>query len=598
MANLYFSDKLQNYESPGFYTHFYNENILATNKKLISLKLIISKNSNKWTKEFLDWHKELCRLGSENVEDWWLLPASRAITLELHLLENLFFCLALIEKTEEDKIETLEVIGAPIEVYEFLKELKPEWNLKKSIDNEKNNLVNKLLDQLRIIKYLALILFRSLINTIKGNVAKPKKGKVLIYSHLIHATIFKTSGDHFFGNMFKSLEQDFPIQWLFLSTLRKKNKANELVNEFNNSGFSSCLIQDIINLKYIGSFYKSLFRVSRQLDKIEEVLPPLKVNGHCSNRFPKLFFNHLAQKYKPFVELEVYFSFKIYLADSPANIIIYPYEEKGLERAILKAVKEAEQPILTMGYAHALHNDGHLYLSKKHYEEIDIPKPSFVATTGPSSRKWLLTKGYDNSKMIDLGTKRYRDNYGDVPQFFYNRENFKKIKILLICGVTSEVSVFYNLIKDKPEIFKNCELTIRIYPFAHQVLQNSYFDKIEKILPQLQRNSGTLEQQVRNSDIVLFCASSAGLEAILGGRLSIYLNLDNYFNLNPINGKGEFPQSLVCENVQQLDETIQYISKLTTEEYTALLQEERIFAENIYSPPQMEELRKLLNSHS
>ncbi|MFT6069510.1 MAG: hypothetical protein ACJAT2_003579 [Bacteriovoracaceae bacterium] len=597
MANLYFSDKLQDHENSGFYAHYFNEDILATNKKLLSLKQIISENSSKWTNEFLDWHKELCRLGSENVEDWWLLPASRAIAFELPLLENLFFSLALIEKVEKENIDSLEVIGVPIEVFDFIKELKPEWSLKTSVSSKKNSPVVKLLDKLRSVKFLSFILLRSFLNSVKWDLAKPKGG-VLLYSHLIHSTIFKASGDHFFGNMFKNLERDFPVQWLFLSSLKKTSEASKLVRELNSNGSSCYLIQNLINLKHIGLFYKSLFRISKQLKNIENCLPSLKINKHYSTRFPMLFFNHLAMEYKPFVELEVYFSFKIYLTNSPVEIIIYPYEEKGLERAILKAAKGAEQAVLTMGYAHALHNDGHLYLSKKHYQNINIPQPDYIATTGPSSRKWLSEKGFDNAEMIDLGTKRYREDLGDIPKFFSDRENCKKLKILFICGLVTEASSFYNLIKDRPETFKDCELVIRIYPFSHQTLQNNYLGKIRKILPQLQTDIGTLEQQVKKSDVVLFYSTSAGLEAILGGRLSVYLNLDSYFNLNPIDGKGEFPKRLVCENLQKLEETIQYISKLTTEEYTVLMKEQRVFAKNIYSPPEMKELRKLLNSHS
>ncbi|MES2964537.1 MAG: hypothetical protein V4760_11645, partial [Bdellovibrionota bacterium] len=134
---------------------------------------------------------------------------------------------------------------------------------------------------------------------------------------------------------------------------------------------------------------------------------PIRIDGFESRTFLSLWLDPLLLGYKPVPELMVLIASRKLATQVHPGSFIYPYEEKCLEHALLAGAREGTS-ISTIGFAHAVHNKGHLYMRDRSAAGAAPPMPDKIATTGPTARDWLFSwGGHSASRLTIMGSPRH-----------------------------------------------------------------------------------------------------------------------------------------------------------------------------------------------
>ena len=88
--------------------------------------------------------------------------------------------------------------------------------------------------------------------------------------------------------------------------------------------------------------------------------------------------------------------------------VLFPHEEKTVERAILMELDEGKSNTVSVGFAHAVHNRGLVYFRNHAFVGANPPRPRQIATTGPDARDFLVRQ-YDVpvENLPVIGSPRY-----------------------------------------------------------------------------------------------------------------------------------------------------------------------------------------------
>ena len=101
-------------------------------------------------------------------------------------------------------------------------------------------------------------------------------------------------------------------------------------------------------------------------------------------------------------------------------------------------------------------------------------------------------------------------------------------------------------------------------------------------------------EQLSWSDVVIYSSTSAGLEAMLSGRLAIYVELHDFLILDPMTGKGDSSKIFRCSTPVELKTTLQYIRNVNSQDYLMAVQRQHEFASQVYAPVDVESLSQLI----
>ena len=581
---------------PVFYNDFrYEEQTVHSESLQIDVRKHIHENQREILDEYESWHQEITtnilkKLG----EEWWLLNESRIIAFYPEILDSLIYSAGLTRMCEEKNIEKVFISNANCEVALYLNELGHNVIYHHDVDisessvysfenNINRNCLSRILSVVREIISIVRVKIRCM------GIKKYKDLEEACLNSQEHDIIFsmiskniesKSLNDHYFGKISRDLilSAENPILWILRSSGASKREMLSHMNKLENEGYKSLILENEISIGDLILAAIRGFLMTRKLGKLINNLPSLKVLGFSSSNFVNIFFS-----FDPNLDgfLTMAGTKKI-LNRSKIKRLIYPYEEKISERAILlNSKKSRSRNIITIGYQHASTNQAHSYLNYRSLES-QSPKPQQLLTTG-SMQKSVLTDywGWPEKKVKVLGSFRFQEQDSISKPLFSD----KLQKILLIIGQAHELVRFEQLIKNNCAIFENSELMIRPYPFNWIDEQNETLKKITKNLPDLKISKRNLIEDIEWANFTLSCSTSSGLESILLGRINAYINLNNYIIQDPYIDKFEENCLYRIDSSQQLIEFINFTKKLDLRGYNDFLKAQIDNAQKIYSNP-------------
>jgi hypothetical protein len=588
---IIFADKLPP-NGNGHYVHYYHKTSKHNQWTQIDLKKNINDNINDWISDLDEWHSNLCRVGESAYEHWWLTRASRIIAWVPHMHQTLFFSVSLIKVLENLNIDDLYIISAPNEIAKYIKDVHEDWDIR--IESNESSFI-------KFKKYIIPILtpykmmfdgFKRSFSTQAPSVDKNKKFKAIVYTHLLNYSIFKKSGDHYFGKMFDNKDGGLnkELYWIFYSGIGDVKKERKFIKEIQDTIPNACILQDHISFKEITKIIFLARKYNKKMKEIKSNVPILVIGGLTLKSYSSIYYNTLIKNNAPITEFQIQMAFNKITKQVNSSSIIYPFEDKGLERAILSQTKNK---LKNIGYAHAVHSIGHLYLNRRTKDKVSSPQPDLMACTGEGAKNWLIkTQNFDENFLVPIGTKRHA-----LP---INKTQLRKngeLQLLLIIGQGYEITMFTNYVELDPTTFNSCCLTIRPYPFDDKKLQEQSIDKLKSILKSVKIENQTLEKQIEDCDLAIFSSTSAGYEAMLRGRLSLYVDLHHVVPLNAIEGKGNILDIFVANNIQEIRGIINQVQSLSMSEYQALAKRQISFAENVYAPVDHLNIQEVLSNN-
>ena len=574
--------------SKGSYIHFYNRNIENKSWTLIENKKLINKNIESWQDQLTSWHDQVSQIGQKIYADWWFMDASRLVAWHPNINQSLFFTVSMIHICKDLAINEIYIVEAPLEVEILTRDAQPDWDIisNNSRYKEKSS-ISALKDFFSPFRSIITMLKRSF----KLSSPLPKdlaNTKLIAFSNLIDFDLFQSSGDHYFGNMFDEISdlRNENKLWIFLSELGRRNEEQTILNSARLKSYRSYIVQDLLTvfdaaiiLLRIGIFY--FFS-----QRFKTTIPKISIDGIKLTSYSLFFYNETIKNKPPILALQTKYAFKAIASKVTTASLFYPFEDKGIERAILSQSNNLN----TIGYAHAIHNSGHSYLKPKKLGQVGPLWPNLIGCSGKAAAQWLENKKEINlDRLVTIGSKRYT-NIIEKTKFTYNGV----LKVLVLAGQGYEITMLANYVEQNNAIFKNCELTIRRYPYGYHEEQNEGIIRLKRLISDVKVEGGPLLKQIDDCDIVIYASTSAGIEAMLLGRICIYVDLHHLVPLDCIKSKGDTSILFTADNPDQLEEVIKKIENMTLNEYNYHAMKSRNFAINLYSPVSKDKLKSLI----
>ena len=95
--------------------------------------------------------------------------------------------------------------------------------------------------------------------------------------------------------------------------------------------------------------------------------------------------------------------------------------------------------------------------------------------------------------------------------------------------------------------------------------------------------------------MVIFNATSAGIEAMLRGRYTINVDFRDLFCTDPLINKGDLSKVIRCSTPKDLKETLQSVRNIKKEQLFKIVDNQIDFARRIYSPINQEKIDEIIS---
>ena len=587
-----FADELPS-AGGGLYAHYDHQRCMAGGWEYCDIRDVVHRHQDSWLDELVEWHRELCERAASKTDWWWTLPTSRLYVWHYPVnLKPLFFARAIIESLKDESTDTLYVIGCPPAVRDFLREwssaASATLDLDLRIEGVSTSIASWLASSLRLRLHQRLDNFRSIIalavrvfGHYRFKRRRVARAKLIVFSFALRAENILKNYDHYFGDALKYLPNFQPddILWLYeLGPLSERQGVRRCL-ESQGRKFS-CYLELLGPADFLWIVF-TCFLSQVRLARLHRQLPALTIGQLGTRTFSKLFYVDGIRNQFPSFELAAYRSMKRALSDSQASALLYPYEEKGIERAILRACKEHDGVVRTAGFAHAVHNRGHLYLRATAGSRTGRLRPDVILATGAAAKAWLSSEsGVKESRVASIGSPRSAASILTVPQ---RNGAEAALRVLFPVGYGYELHMLANFVDEVPDIFAHCSLLIRPYPYSWQGEQARGAERLSRLVPDIRVEGGVLDDQLDWCEAVIFASTSAGVQAILRGRIGVHVGLHDIFEGDPTHGKGD-PSSLDrCATPGELKASLERIRQLNKEEYMEALGRQQAFVGRIYS---------------
>jgi hypothetical protein len=569
--DVYFIDSLPK-SGQGSYIDFFNRDYDHNGWRRIDIGKIVSLRQEELSESIKKWHTDLCVRGARRFKWWWLLPASRLILWFPPIWKPLALALAVAEVLEGYTEQEIYLVGCPVEVREYLQEFCPKLLI---YDGRKirHVLLHTLLRHLVSFIYIFCVLIY--IVTHRGRKLDIEgSSPIIIWTYGLSIGAEQVNiKDHFFGDMFAPGLFKHPVHWVcYDSPLRA-------LATFSYSSVGRSFIYDWIGISEWWSLVKLCFSEG-WFHHITIDVTEFVFNGFTSKAFARNFASTLIEGTVPYAEFTAFLGMKRILKELSPKALIYPYEEKCLERALLMAVKECMVTAVTIGFAHAVYNKSLMYLRRRSDAEANPPMPDKLLVTGPALKKWLVDwAGWEPGRILIVGSPRWHNMIGHNTAWVLRG---RPLRILILIGPGYEATALSNQMEGFPATFDECEVTIRPYPHSWQAEQDEAYARIKKIRRHIQVSGGPLAEQLSWCDLAVYCSTSAGLEAMLTGRLTVYLDLNHIFKLSPINEKIRDKVLWSCRDLTELKRLLDRVCLMPKPQYVDIVNRQNRSANQIF----------------
>ena len=368
----------ENICSVPFALYQYDESLLKT-PRYIDIRGIINKYHLSWLDDLQASHSKVAERFLYHTRWWWITPMSRLDARpwgQEYVLKPLFFARAVIDWLEKHpEVTEIVLIQCPYDVACYLK----EYNSNLQIEG-----VSGIPPGVRAI---GIAVRNSLWAILKAGVqfidlcwkhvfkkAACSAAKGLVLYDLNRGDSIHSGHRYYYGNLFDALDEN-TVSYACIAGV--KPCFEKETGSIGLCGRSFYLMDHLSLTDVIGGFLNNLvlvifcwgFVIRKQ---------PCSLAEKTSHVFWIHYLFSELKRLPCLVELCSYRALKKVLKRQPYEFIVYPYEEKGSERAVLLACEDRN--IKTIGYTP--HPQHRLTLALRDAYEPLSPKPSMYAVCG------------------------------------------------------------------------------------------------------------------------------------------------------------------------------------------------------------------------
>jgi len=327
----------------------------------------------------------------------------------------------------------------------------------------------------------------------------------------------RDNNDSYFGDLIEIINKKRPlmkISYLFHvyrpyfknsgNLINEKNDYNFILSYLKLSDFIFCFTQliKVWNFKIKNSKYKIY---NKKID-LKLVIKEAMINEISRGLIDNLLI------YRAFLRIS---------SQDCLKTIIYPFENKSLEKLMLIAINKK---INTIGYQHSSITPRHFSLMLSNQQLKYTPLPSKIVTIGYITKEWLIKTGKFPENKIYSGVYLRNASYKYLKKDF---DLTNKTKILFSFSSSyKEISQVINFL-DNVEALSKMNIKFRFHPdFPYKRLD----EKIKKWINnnKILISNHTVLDDLKWSDISCYVSSSLAIDSILHNVPVILIDVDHY----------------------------------------------------------------------
>ena len=489
----------------------------------VDLRTIIANHVYQWLDELSDAHAAIIESAANHSRDVWLSGVSRLDARpwgQAALIKPLFFARAIIFWLKNNPAApSLVVVGAPSDTVRHLAVLAPELRIQAPRDADGNRLS-------RSVRFLRLIIWAGReMTALYRHHHGPRRapgapGDTLLLAQPVRGQPYQDAYKYFFTTL---MDEDIQSR-VSVAVIGIIDREQRIAHPAATDPEASCLFDGIslgLTVKAFFSAVAQAFMIRRRIKRHGS-----RLRGHAHTPlFWHRFAHQLVDPGELFHGLIVRDRLTRLIRIRGYRKILFPYEEKGLERAIIQAC--AAHQATTLGYLP--HPQHRLLTALQDRPGSTCPKPDGYAFCGEAYVDFFKSwAGKTSAPMIVWGSGKGVDK-GTA---HYSSTTYRR-SVVLALSHPEELDLLRIWLGNCPALTEHVDLTLRPYPAADPVLFRQALDDIRQTHPNLTVSTGSLESDIQHHDAVAFCATSAGLEAVMMGAVALFVDLTDGFPINP-----------------------------------------------------------------
>ena len=529
----------------------------------VPLRNIAQQRTDQWLKELQAIHTQFSNALCKQSQYWWFSALSRLDARPWgheHLIKPLFFARAILTWFHDNpQHQQLTVHGAPPELALYLKNMERSVHIV-NFDTTRHLWTRQLLSLLQIAWFttnLAKLTSCALYRCLRLKAKLPQGQTLILFERFDPKLSAVDCRNYFYHCLFETCEHQKQIVFGCIDQLVWRKQYDDQATQ------NTCNILDEVN------FFDVLASLCQQLWLTCCVFAQAL---NTSNLFWKIFvFSQLRQS-TVFREICLSRVMNRAFGNGVWRTVVYPYEEKGYERAILHGLKGTAARVI--GYIP--HPQHRLAVSMRESGQHGLLRPSLYAACGTQYVEFFAHWAHKQEQVHVWGTDK-------SPTAPINPRKFDiPLKILVLLSHPNELDVFTSWLMANPHLLINRHFCIRGYPNAGARSFDRVLSTLLHHFPQISTASRGLNEELHSCDIAVFNATSAGLLASTLGKLAIHIGLDDFFAINPCFDQLE--SMLSCKTANDFEARLTIVTQTSPEGIATLLQQQRAFIQTILSP--------------
>jgi len=342
-----------------------------------------------------------------------------------------------------------------------------------------------------------------------------EKVDYLFVSHLVNEKHLESDVDFYFGDLpIQMVGRGYKVAVLFIRHMPRVN--NVASKDFKKNNVAYYFVQNSLDLsgelhihkklqkesKAVKSFKDAPFRVS-QLASVDA----LSSGAHFNFRFG-------CQLHSMFEKLN-------------PKVLITTYEGHSWEKVAFYSAKKINKDIFCIGYQHAA-----LFRLQHGVRTLDDSRynPNLILSSGKASEKQLLSRSDISANIGILGSWRRHPNRDSVAQ-----ATGSAIKTCLVIpeGTLKECDFLFDFALNCALLYPDVKFILRLHP----VIDFSDLSKRNKKFINFPTNVTLslrpIEEDARETSMVLYRGSTAVVQACSFGALPVYLEIPGEISIDP-----------------------------------------------------------------
>lgn len=544
----------------------------CNNTGRISLAPILVQFGSEWCKEFSDWLGKLNCLNAGLF--WWAHTSTAKNLLSSPLGDRYLQIKAVCEIIKTTRAKNILIIGATPGQIDSIVSNFPEskFNIVKKVNWQK--IWKYRLNNINVI----FRLFFQNINIFWGfwwnrYPDAVKSTDIGLFTYIDGSK--RVGFDNYFGELPKILSSNkdiFSINYLAYVYTPYHKRLRQIKNE-------KYPYIALFGLLKISDYIWSVLIASKEWWK--NILATKSISGNNDIYEPLLreIFLHDIAVGGYLHNLLVYRAIRRYVDIFHPKTLIYPFENKSLEKMLIMGSKDGQFTSKIIGYQHTSVTPRHLTLLFEPDEAKYTPLPDKIVTVGKITRDYLEKNGNYPQGIFETGCA-LRQKW-DKP---FNRNESSSLPIRVLLALSSskkELIESVKFFKTVKEYLPKLELGIRPHiNFPISLMPDSIVSWLS--INAIDLTNTLLEDNLEWCSVTVYVSSTVSLESLMRGKPIVNFSIGDVISPNPIIGKPSFYWNV--NDVQEMVNTLVYIHEMEKDEYNKKSEEAIDYVNNYLAP--------------